>query len=301
MTLKQLEAFYWAATCASFAVAASRLNISVSSLSKRISELEVSLGAELFNRSGRAASLTAAGQQLVPHARDLLAHAGRFLSMAKSNSALEGRCRFGAGELTGLTWLPHMVETLQHAHPLLVVEPSVGVGQIIEQRLADGDLDFALIAGPSTRTTIASQIIGQAEFTWVSSPELPTLTALGTLQPEHLVDTVLISLPATAGTVRLLDDWLAEQQVSPRRLLPCESWGAIAGLIVKGLGVGFLPKAWAQSLIARGVLVELTCFPALRPLQYTFQWRRDDNRALIEQCRVIASDCIDFHAPLTFQ
>ena len=44
MTLKQLEAFYWAATCASFAVAAERLHLSVSSLSKRIAELEEALG-----------------------------------------------------------------------------------------------------------------------------------------------------------------------------------------------------------------------------------------------------------------
>ena len=52
MTLKQLEAFYWAATCASFAVAAERLHLSVSSLSKRIAELEDALGRPLFDRSG---------------------------------------------------------------------------------------------------------------------------------------------------------------------------------------------------------------------------------------------------------
>lgn len=299
MTLKQLEAFYWAATCSSFAIAANRLNISVSSLSKRISELEASLGTELFNRGGRAASLSAAGQQLVPHARDLLSHAGRFLSLAKSNSTLEGRCRFGAGELTGLTWLPRMVEKLQQAHPLLLVEPTVGVGQMIEERLADGDLDFALIAGPSTRPSISSQIIGLAEFVWVSRPDILANAAISELLPENLVEAVLISLPSTAGTVRILDDWLADQHVSPGRLLSCENWGAIAGLIVQGLGIGFLPKAWAQSLVSRGLLVELPKFPALRPLQYTFQWRRDDNRALIDQCRVIACECIQFHAPVT--
>ena len=55
MTLKQLEAFYWAATCASFAVAAERLHLSVSSLSKRIAELEA-LGQLLFDRSGHKAA-----------------------------------------------------------------------------------------------------------------------------------------------------------------------------------------------------------------------------------------------------
>ncbi|WP_152412401.1 LysR family transcriptional regulator, partial [Yersinia pestis] len=33
MTLKQLEAFYWAARCSNFSIAAERLHISISSLS----------------------------------------------------------------------------------------------------------------------------------------------------------------------------------------------------------------------------------------------------------------------------
>ncbi|WP_348752274.1 LysR family transcriptional regulator, partial [uncultured Aquincola sp.] len=75
MTLKQLEAFYWAATCSSFAMAAERVHLSVSSLSKRIAELEASLGQPLFDRSGRQAALTEAGQRLLPQAGALLQQA----------------------------------------------------------------------------------------------------------------------------------------------------------------------------------------------------------------------------------
>ena len=71
MTLKQLEAFYWAATCRNFAVAAQRVNLSLSSLSKRIAELEASLGQTLFDRAGHRAVLTEAGERL--HLADLQA------------------------------------------------------------------------------------------------------------------------------------------------------------------------------------------------------------------------------------
>ena len=40
VTLKQLEAFYLAATLGSFAIAAQRIHVTQSSLSKRIAELE---------------------------------------------------------------------------------------------------------------------------------------------------------------------------------------------------------------------------------------------------------------------
>src|SRR5574343_538717 len=66
MTLKQLEAFYWAASCATFAMAAERVHLSVSSLSKRIAELEASLGQVLFDRAGHRAALTEAGTRLLP-------------------------------------------------------------------------------------------------------------------------------------------------------------------------------------------------------------------------------------------
>ncbi|WP_235867952.1 LysR family transcriptional regulator [Pseudomonas ogarae] len=100
MTLKQLEAYYWAATCSSFAIAAGRLNITVSSLSKRVAELETSLGAELFNRTARSATLTTLGEQMISHAKDLLRNADQFLMRANSQLSLSGRSRFGVGELT---------------------------------------------------------------------------------------------------------------------------------------------------------------------------------------------------------
>ena len=115
MTLKQLEAFYWAATCASFAVAAERLHLSVSSLSKRIAELEEALG-QLFDRSGHKAALTEAGQRLLPQAGDMLASAERIRASVAQSAGLVGRCRFGVGELTALTWLPRLIGVVRAAH-----------------------------------------------------------------------------------------------------------------------------------------------------------------------------------------
>ncbi len=109
MTLKQLEAFYWAATCLNFSVAADRVHLSVSSLSKRIAELEASLGVQLFDRSGRAAELTPQGEQLLPRIRELLHGAAQLREAAGRSVGLQGRCRIGFGELSGLTWLPRLV------------------------------------------------------------------------------------------------------------------------------------------------------------------------------------------------
>lgn len=292
MTLKQLEAFYWAATCKNFSVAASRLNISVSSLSKRIGELETAIGAALFNRDSRSAVLTPLGDRLLTHARDVLRSAEHFMRRANDARALSGRCRFGVGELTSLTWMPRLITMIQRAHPNLSVEPHANLGQVLETQLEDGELDFAIIAGPSTRTAIASHGIGQVPFVWVAAPSLypddPPLTA------QDLPEQTLITLPNSAGTIRILDEWLAQHHVAPGRRMVCENLGAVAGMLKEGLGIGFLPRAWAVALIQRGHLVALDQFPPLRPLPYTYQWRRDDTRPMVQHLRELATQAVDF-------
>ncbi|WP_050838067.1 LysR family transcriptional regulator, partial [Bordetella pertussis] len=206
MTLKQLEAFYWAATCASFAVAADRLHLSLSSLSKRIAELESALGLDLFDRSGHRAVLTAAGERLLPQARDLLASADRIRASLRAEPELGVRCRFGVGELSALTWLPRLIGRVRGRYPGLALEPYVDVGQVLKRKVAEGELDFAVVAGASSHSAIASAPVGQAHFAWVAAPSVAG--AAQSLTPQLLAGTALVSLPDGAGTTRLLDPWL---------------------------------------------------------------------------------------------
>lgn len=295
MTLKQLEAFYWAATCRNFAVAAQRLNLSLSSLSKRLAELETSLGQPLFDRAGHRAVLTAAGQRLLPQAHGLLVAAEALRAdMTPAPVELRGRCRFGVGELSALTWLPRFVKALGVRHPGLAVEPVVGVGAALERLLAQGDLDFAVIAGRSSHSGIASQPVAEAAFVWCAAPEV--LPAGTRLDAAVFARWPLVSQPAGAGTTRLIDDWLRAQRVPEVRRIDCNAWGAVAGMLVEGLGVGILPEPWARARATEGRLVLPTAWPALAGLPYAVHWRRDDTRPLIATMQTEVAAAVDFAA-----
>ena len=62
MELRQLEYFVAVAEEANFTRAAERVHISQSGVSAQIRQLERELGAELFDRSARTATLTARGR-----------------------------------------------------------------------------------------------------------------------------------------------------------------------------------------------------------------------------------------------
>src|SRR5690606_17947656 len=114
-----------------------RIHISVSSLSKRISELEESVGCLLFDRVSRKAMLTPEGERLVPKARDLLHQADEVRRSLGERRGLRGKCRFGSGELSASTWLPALVARSRSLHPDLILEPHVDIGWALEQRVEE--------------------------------------------------------------------------------------------------------------------------------------------------------------------
>lgn len=292
-SVKQLEAFWWAAHCASFATAAERIHLSISALSKRLTELESAIGQPLFDRTGQKAVLTDAGRRLLPAALQVLDAAAAFERSTADTPTLRGHCRFGVGDLSALTWLPALVARVRDTHPDLELEPYVNVGGVLEQRLADGELDFAVIAGLSPRGEVVSQSVGSARFEWAAAPALACAPRKATVS-ELLRRYPLVTLPSDAGTTRLLDDWLLAHKAAVEQRIICNSWVAVAGMIGAGIGVGFLPAGWP----ARLKLHRVGARSPLRPLQYAFQWRRGDTRALLASMHAMVSAAIDFtHAP----
>jgi DNA-binding transcriptional LysR family regulator len=249
MNLKQLEAFYWAAHCASFAAAAERVHVTVSSLSKRLAELEASLGQPLFDRSGHRAVLTPAGERLLPHAQALLRHAQEVKTLAAAAQGLAGSCRIGCGELASLTWVPRWVANLRQEHPGLAVNVMVGIGEALAERLDKGELDAAVIAGPSTRAALQSAPLAQAGFQWCAAPALAR--RIERLDAAAWAQHTLVTLPRGSGITHILDDWMERARAQPRAVLACNQWGAVAGLIAAGEGIGMLPAGLAQALQER--------------------------------------------------
>ena len=292
MTLKQLEAFYWAATATSFLVAARRLHISQSTLSKRIGELEAQLGTTLFNRGGHRAVLTETGEQMLPMARRILELSEDMRDQVGADGGVRGHCRFGVGELAALTWLPALVSHAAAKYPDLRLEPCVDLGSALERRLESGELDFAVVAGHSTRGAIASETIAHVSFCWAASRAL--VGRQRQVNAALLERHALIAQPSAAGPTRMLEHWLELNGLQAPRRLVCNNLSAVASLIASGLGIGLYPRGWLRQMSARRTVVELRGQQALPELQYTFQRRRDDHRALLARLRELVVDTVDF-------
>lgn len=280
MTLKQIEAFYWAAKLGSFSIAAQRLHVTQSSLSKRIVELEQSLGAVLFDRSNKRAQLTESGQRLVKLASRMLELREQFYDEVHASATLSGVCKFGVSELASLTWLPHFTRIVNHEHPALVLEPYVDLARPLERKVLRGELDFAVAPGPGQQASVKGSVVGQVSFTWAAAPgRLRKGTVLHKAQLESLP---IITMTEGSGLTRAIESWAAEQGITLRRNLACNSLMAIVALVLSDTGISFLPDAFLRPWVAQGALVALKSVPPLPSLNYFFFQRADDNRVLLE-------------------
>jgi DNA-binding transcriptional LysR family regulator len=279
MTLKQLEAFYLAATLGSFALAAQRAHVTQSSLSKRIAELEAWVGVELFDRSGQRAQLTEAGHRLLPVAAQMLEIKQSIRDALHGLPTLAGTCRFGISELGALTWLPRFVARVRTEHPQLVLQPHVDLGRRLERQVVRGELDFAVVPGPPEDPHVTSHDVGEVRVTWMASPG--RARAGSVLRVEELARHPVITMTEGSGMTQAFETWAAGQGLRMQRIVASNSLMAIIGLTMADLGLSFLPQDFMLPWVESGALIALRSDPPLPTLRYCFVRREDDRRAML--------------------
>lgn len=295
ITFKQIEAFYWAAKLGTFSIAAERLHVTQSSLSKRIAELEAGLGRELFDRSRKRAVLTEQGELLLQRAGEILDLTQRLASELAAEGPLSGICSFGVSEQASTTWFPAFMDRLRERFPELVARPRVGLGRSLERLVLRGELDFAVIPGVPSLDGVGSEPVGAVEFEWMSSPRRMGRTrrvAADTL--EH--HPVILST-ADSGVNLPLEQWLAAHGLRIAQPITCNSLTAIVGLAVAGQGISLLPKHYVQPLVDRKLLVTLRSDFPFPPIAYSFVFRKDDHRRLIREMHALVRAEVDFSVP----
>ena len=295
MTLKQLEAFYWAAKLGTFAIAAQRLHLTQSSLSKRIAELESDLGYLLFDRSNKRAKLTEAGAILVDHAAHMLRYEELIRSQLEPTTEISGACRFGLTELSATTWFPSFVHHLTSEYPKLTIHPEVGLAKSLERSVEKGELDCAIISGIPSNSNIASEVVNEVEFCWAASPK--RLKAGTYLTREQFQNHPLITSTQDSGLIYAYENLINNYGLNIKDVLTCNSLTAIISLTISGEGISFLPKKYIDPLIKRKLLTPIKTDPEAPSLKYSFIFRRDENRRLINLLRDLALTEVDFSRP----
>jgi DNA-binding transcriptional LysR family regulator len=128
--------------------AAERERIAASALSKRISDLEETLGTPLLNRSHKGIEPTPAGRALIQHARTVIRDLAQLESeLTEFSRGIRGHVRIFANESTIFSYLPEELRGFLAEHPMVRIEFQAEVSPVIIQAVMESAADIGIFAG----------------------------------------------------------------------------------------------------------------------------------------------------------
>lgn len=292
-TLKQIEAFYWSSLLGSFSASSQKLHTTQSAIAKRVAELEVFAGAPLLERRPKALQLTQHGRRLFELAEEMLALNSRIVQKMTDADSYEGVVRLGATELVGLTWLAPLIDKTSRRYPQIQLMPEIDGGVTLHQRLGEGLLDLAIIPGPFWSREYDCVPLKSVHNVWMAGPQLD-IDFSTELSPHDLVSYPVITQPINSALSHLYDAWFAEQGLSVKRLLTCNSLGLVAQLTMRGLGISYLPQSYFRTLVNSGQLRELNVAPDLPRMHYYVVYKKSVLSPVVTKIIELAQEVCDF-------
>ena len=282
MNLRDLQYLVALADQRHFGRAAEACFVSQPTLSTQIKKLEAELGAELLERSPRQVMLTAVGEQVVAHARTVLAEAEAIRGIARhAQDPRAGTLRVGAFPTIAPYLLPHVIPALRHTLPdleLLLVEEKSAV--LLDQ-VRTGRLDAAVLALPVDDDTLHVQPLFREDFVLAvpAGHRLAAPTSAGSdgepIGLESLADERILLL--TDGHC-LRDQALAVCQlagVAEKEGFRATSLETLRHMVAAGVGVTLLPTLAVSAPVPSSPAIALRQFgPPAPHRDVALVWRR---------------------------
>jgi DNA-binding transcriptional LysR family regulator len=273
-TLRQLRVFESAARHLSLTRAAEELHLTPPAVSIQVRQLEGHAHAELFERAGRGLRLTQAGEEVLAHAREILAH------IRGAEEAIAGLASLEQGMLSvatinaGDSFFPWIVAAFRERHPRMRMRLMVGNRDELLERLTAHEVDLAVMSQPPSGEEFAAESFAPHPHVMVAAPAHRLARRRSIALAEAGREPVITREPGSA-TRLVMDQAFAQGGIAPRIEMEIASNETIKQAVAAGFGVGFLSAHAVRQELALGRLkvISVKGFPVMR--QWYVVLRRD--------------------------
>lgn len=280
LTLAQLEALSWVARLGSVRAAAYRLSITQPALSLRIKEFESALGGRLLNRDSYRATLTTLGLEVAQQAERILDIAKRISDRSVLDNDIRGIIRMGATDTFAARYLPSLLVDIETNHPQAQIKLIVEFSVNLYAKLLRGELDVAVISGPTLSPLLVFERLMDLPHFWVGTPK--RLGKMKIATPAALANIPIITHPSPSLLFETIHAWFANSGLEPLRLSTCTSLFISKALTVEGVGLSLLPAEIIEPEVRAGTLRMLSARPSIPLFPMFVSYRRDAPPANIE-------------------
>jgi len=240
--LQQLRCFYYAATFHSFTRAAEQLATGQPSVSNHIKLLERLVGATLFRRHRRGATLTEEGAVLFELVAPLVEGIDRLAE------ELNERARAVAGQevrlAAGQELLLHLVAPVLHAYrraqPDLRLVVYSRVREEVFQMVASGDVDFGIAARAGLSPGLEFEEVLADELVLIA-PRRHELVAQETVPLADIARYPLLMPDRASSTRQVIERAFGERGLEAQVTMELERWHVIKEFVALDQGIAIVP------------------------------------------------------------
>ena len=286
MTPRTLEQFLALADTLHYGRASLIANVSLSTLSRSIRQLEDELGVTLFERDNRSVSTTANGHIVVQYARDALVRLNTLKhQLAGASGPLSGELSLYCSVTASYSILFDLLEKFRPAFPDVEIKLQTGDPEDAINRVVSGKEQLTIAAHPKSlprgviyRPVLTSPLlfIAPQKTADPAIPDARNQKAIGWSD-------VPMIIPVSGLARSRIDAWFKARKLVPRVYAQVAGNEAIVSMVSLGLGVGVVPEIVLDNspLAQRVRVVEVE--PVLEPFKLgLFTLRRSLGNPLVK-------------------
>ena len=286
MDIEELRTFVEVADAGGVSLAARRLGVSKSIISRRLFRLEEELGVQLLARTTRGTALTEAGTTFRESAARVCADIDAAKDAILPQGDLRGRLRVSAPLTFGQTHLAPVLAEMARRHPELHIHACY-TDRFVDL-VAEG-YDCAIRIGYLQDSNLIARRVGPVHGKLVASPEY--IRAHGAPETPDEIAGHEALMQGTEGWQFVDGDQIV--MARPQGRFKADNGPALVAAAIAGLGIAYLPDDFTNEHVATGKLVPImTRYPpppagayVLRPAgQHPARKIRVLTELLIEYC-----------------
>ncbi|EKF19410.1 LysR family transcriptional regulator [Nitratireductor pacificus] len=249
-TVRQLQYFVAAARSGQISRAANDMNVTQSSITIAIRDLEDRLGYRLFHRKAKGVELTAAGQLFLQNATGVLAGLEDLMTLSvEDDLQIGGEVRLGVTDTVSGYYLPRIWREIRRKAPSLKLHVTELPRPEVEKGVLDGrfDLGIILISNMGNREDFEHEtlLVSQRQL-WIGAGH--PFAAREDIAFADLVDEPYFLLQTDDHEHTMTANW-GRYGFQPRVVFRSYSIEAVRSLVAAGHGITVLSdmiyRAWS--------------------------------------------------------
>jgi DNA-binding transcriptional LysR family regulator len=256
VTLRQLKVFEAVANHLSFSRAAEELHLTQPAVSMQVQSLAEQAGVPLFEQMGKRIYLTAAGEELLRHARRI----GQQLqeaadALAAIRGATGGRLTLGVVS-TAKYFAPRLLVAFRDEHPDADLHLGVFNREALVNQLADNQIDLAIMGAPPKEVETVASVFADHPHVIIAPAGHP-LAAKKRIEPADLAGEPFLIREPGSGTRGAMERFFTGHGVALSNTTEMGSNETIKQAVMAGMGLAFISDHTIGLELAAGRLVRL--------------------------------------------